>query len=429
MRLKKTLPIVSAFFMFISAARLTADSSGEKEKAAQFNQKGIEALNKNEYTQAIDYFKQSLEIMPDNDTIKKNLAVAHNNYAIYLNEQGKRQDAKESLYEAIEMEKDNAAYKDNLANIISALASEYYKNGNYELAIREIKESLALKPRHIPGLILLGQIYYQTQELESAEKTWKKAYSYAPKNKELKRMLTKLKDEKKIETELKKLDAYYFDIRFDKETVESEVYDIKYYLQEAYRDIGRDFDYFPRHKIPVILYAQKDFHQLRETPEWVAGLYDGKIRLPIRKDSMSEKDFKRLIWHEYTHAVVFNLTDGKCPIWFNEGLAKHEEAKIETPDTTALSNAVKNNSIIPLSKLNSSFSLRTNPNQLNLAYLESYSFIEFMLDRWTFHVIKDILSMLKRGKSLDEAFFEETNRNIFKLNNDWKDYIKRTYCK
>jgi len=380
-----------------------------KEKAAVFNQQAINALEKNDYITAIDYFERALQILPDNPIIKKNLALTYNNYAIDIANKNQIEDAKEMLYKAIAID-NNSNFKTNLANLLSRFATEYYKNGNYEFATYKLKEALALLPNHVPSLILLGQVYYQTQDLANAEKIWNKAFVLDPKNKDLKDMLKRLQSEKKVETSLKKLDAYNFDIRFDKEAIDSEVYDVKSFLQDAYRDIGRDFNYYPNQKMPVILYAQEDFQKLRQTPEWVAGIYDGKIRLPIRKNGMTDTEFKRLIWHEYTHSVVFDLTEGKCPVWFNEGLAKYEESKIEKPNLDPLLKMLKNKSYIPLRNLDSYFSMQTKPELLNLAYLEAYTFIDFILDRWNFHVIKNILLKIKNGKSIDKAMYEITNR-------------------
>lgn len=422
----KILSIIIISLLFYTDYSIARDIERE-QRAAKYNQSGIEALNKNDYIQAIDFFNQALQILPKNITVKKNLAITYNNYAITLNGENNTEDAKEYLYKAIELEKDNIHYKENLANIISSLAEKYYKDGEYDIAIRQLTESLALLPKHIPSLLLLGQIHYQMQELEKAQNVWERAYKYDPHNSELKQMLSRLKNEKLIETDLKQLDAYYFDIRFDKTVIDEEIYDVRYDLRDAYRDVGRDFNYYPQHKIPVILYAQEDFQKLRQTPDWVSGIYDGKIRLPIKNNGFSITELKKIIWHEYTHAVVFDLTDGRCPTWLNEGLAKYEELKQEKPDLTILKKAINENYCVPINKLESSFSLKNDPEKLNIAYLEAYSFIDFILNRWSFYLIKDILSHLKQGKSLEEAFYEETGRSMNKLNKDWCDYVQERY--
>lgn len=400
----------------------------EKQKAARWNEDGIEALDKGEFLDAIGLFQRALELLPDNKTIKANLGIAYNNYALFLNKKKDTETAKKYLYRAIETDHTNSKYKENLANIIYSKAEKLYQNRDYSSAANELQETLGFLHNHTPSLILLGQIHYQKQELSQAKTLWEKAYKYDPGNTDLRKLLSKLKKEQKVEKEFKQLDAYYFDIRFDKEVVNNEIYDIRFFLKEAYRNIGRDFNYYPTHKIPVILYTQEDFKILRKTPDWVAGIFDGKIRLPVKKDTLSETSFKRLIWHEYTHAIILDLTQGRCPIWFNEGLAKWEESKQYPPDVTALKDAIEKKSLIPLSELESCFSLHTKAERTNLAYLEAYSFIEFILDRWNFYVIREILVQLKNGRSIEEAFYEQVSRSFDRLDKEWLEYLQKTYC-
>lgn len=425
------LLVAASLFLVLLQSHSFALNPLEKEreyKASQWNKQAVEALNKGRFLVAIDFLQRALELVPDNETVKNNLAVAYNNYALKLNEEENVEAGKKYLYKAIEIEPQNSQYKQNLTNIIYAEAERFYQEGDYSTAAKELQELLALSPKHTPGLILLGQIYYQKQELNQAKTLWEEAYKHNPKDTNLRKLLSRLKKEEKVETQLKQLDAYYFDIRFDKEAVDSEIYDIRFYLREVYRDIGRDFNYYPKHKIPVILYTQEDFKTLRKTPDWVAGIFDGKIRLPVKKETLTETEIRRLIWHEYTHAIIMDLSQGNCPIWFNEGLAKWEESKQQPPDLTPLKKAVEKKALIPLTKLESCFSLHTSQDRLNLAYLEAYSFIEFMLDRWTFYTIREILTQLKEGKSIEQAFWQQLNRSINQLDRNWREYLQKRYC-
>lgn len=420
------LTLISLSLVLLQNASLAGGPPG-KQKAVRWNQQAVGALDKGEFLEAIDLFQRALELSPDNETIKKNLAVTYNNYALALNQKDNIEDAKKYLYKAVETDPQNHQFKENLANVIYNGAESFFRDGDYSVTAKELQEALSFSPNHTPSLILLGQIYYQKQELNQAKTLWEEAYKYDPGNTELRKLLARIKEEEKIENNLKQLDAYYFDIRFDKEVVDSEIYDIRYWLQEAYRDIGRDFNYYPKHKMPVILYTHEDFKDLRKTPDWIAGMFDGKIRLPVKKETLTETEIKRLIWHEYTHAVILDLAQGKCPIWFNEGLAKWEETKQQPPDLTPLKEAIQKNSLIPLAKLESCFSLHTSPDRVNLAYLEAYSFIEFILDRWNFYIIRGILEQLKNGKSIEEAFQEETYRSIDQVDSYWQEYLRKRY--
>ena len=422
----KTLPLIITLLFFFP--QVIFASPQQQNEAAAWNYRGITALDKDDYQEAISCFQQALQTLPEDKTIRKNLATAYNNYAIYLNENDDQRQAKKYLYQGLELDPKNTDYTGNLSHVMARLAAKYYHNGDYELAVNELQQSLTLVPQNISSLILLGQVYYQLQELTLAEETWKEALKHSPGDKNLKQKLNRLRKEMKVEGRLKHLDAYHFDIRFDEDIIDSEAYDIRCYLREAYRGIGKYFNYYPPHKIPVIFYSKDDFQKLRQTPEWIKGIYDGKIRLPAQKEHLLTPEFKKIIWHEYTHAVVFYLTLGRCPVWFNEGLAVYEESKVVKPDLTVLQAAVREKNLIPLSKLDSVFSVSKNPLKLNLAYLEAYTFIEYLLNRWNIHVVKSILEDLKQGETIEEALYRETYLRPDKLENNWRQFIERKYC-
>ena len=413
--------------LFIAPQSVLASSQKHNEAAA-WNNKGITALEQNDYREAISCFQQALHDLPEDKTIRKNLATAYNNYAIYLDKNNDHQQAKKYLQQSLELDPLNINYRKNLSQIMSRQAAEFFHNGDYELSIDELQESIVLDKQNISSFVLLGQVYYQMQELSLAESSWEKALKHDPENKDLKQKLDRLRKEIKVENGLKHLDADHFDIRFDEDIIDSEAYDIRGYLREAYRGIGKNLNYYPPHKIPIIFYSEEDFRKLRQTPEWIKGIYDGKIRLPAKKGQLLTSEFKKIIWHEYTHAIVFYLTDGRCPVWFNEGLAVYEESKVMPPNLKLLQTAVSQNRLIPLNELNSIFSESKDLSRLTLAYLEAYTFIEYLLDRWNMYVIKSILEGLKQGKTIEDALSRETYLKPAQLEDNWRQFIQRRYC-
>ena len=59
--------------------------------------------------------------------------------------------------------------------------------------------------------------------------------------------------------------------------------------------------------------------------------YDGTIKIPVSLNC-SYETLRKTIRHEYTHHLVFNLSEGKAPIWLNEGLAQLFETSLEYPE-------------------------------------------------------------------------------------------------
>ena len=99
-------------------------------------------------------------------------------------------------------------------------------------------------------------------------------------------------------------------------------------LERAYNRVGTDLSYYPSVRVPVILYTKKDYRSLTASPEWSGGLYDGKIRLPIGGAAHMTPMLRGVLFHEYTHVVVRELTKGNCPSWLNEGLAEYSGRRL-----------------------------------------------------------------------------------------------------
>ena len=85
-------------------------------------------------------------------------------------------------------------------------------------------------------------------------------------------------------------------------------------LEDAYGEVGRAFSHYPDQEIQVILYSDQQFQEVTDAPGWSGGVYDGKIRMPIGGIEKETPGLRRILYHEYTHAVVRDITK-RCPTW------------------------------------------------------------------------------------------------------------------
>ncbi|MCP4154956.1 MAG: hypothetical protein GY757_44950 [bacterium] len=210
---------------------------------------------------------------------------------------------------------------------------------------------------------------------------------------ELQYLYKKLLREKKVMKGYGDRQKVHFKIQFSKfehQEVQELVTDI---LQDAYRTVGQEIDFFPPDPVTVILYNEKGFFDVTRAPGWAGGLYDGKIRLPVRGVEGHEEELKRILVHEYTHALVHAITP-KCPLWLNEGLAEYfsrgaDEMKIKQ--------------LIPLKYLEHRFP-SGDPRLVIAAYIESYSAVCYLIDKYDLYRIKELLEALGEGEELGTAF-------------------------
>ncbi|MCX6580727.1 MAG: peptidase MA family metallohydrolase [Candidatus Aminicenantes bacterium] len=214
---------------------------------------------------------------------------------------------------------------------------------------------------------------------------------------ELLTLQNKLKREQKVMDDYGDQQKVHFKVQFSKMEhtgIENTVLDI---LEEAYRTIGSDFNFYPPASITVILYNEQGFFDVTRAPGWAGGLYDGKIRIPIKDIEGKEELLKRILFHEFTHALVRSITP-RCPVWLNEGLAEYF-----SEDEELLKLGAQLGQLIPLRRLEEGFP-SGDIRLVALAYLESYTAVSDLIEKHGLFRIKECLEALGKGEGLSESF-------------------------
>jgi hypothetical protein len=102
-------------------------------------------------------------------------------------------------------------------------------------------------------------------------------------------------------------------------------------LEVAWTRVGAQLDYHPAERVTVVLYDASQFQSVTRVHNWVTGLFDGKIRLPLARTAPPQPILERLVTHEYAHAAIHDLTRGRAPRWLQEGLAQVLEGTSADP--------------------------------------------------------------------------------------------------
>lgn len=115
------------------------------------------------------------------------------------------------------------------------------------------------------------------------------------------------------------------------------------------------------------------------------------------------------IVHEVTHLLIDDITRGNCPLWITEGLALYSEYITEEYEWGS---SVDISNIYTISELNNFKEL-----DAYLAYTESFRKVRFMVEKYDFNTVNDILAGLGEGKDLSILYKEITGSDIEELNN------------
>ena len=198
------------------------------------------------------------------------------------------------------------------------------KLGRWGEAVSELQAALSAQPNNFAARRLFAQALYRQNELELALEQVRVALALQA-DEELLVLQAKIEKEILVQRNYDDARTANFVVLFDGYEHDEIKYTVLDILKSAYAEIGKELDYFPEQPISVILYTAKDFSDVTHAPVWAGGMFgklDGKIRVPVQGATGREQALRRVLTHEYTHALLYR-PGARCPLWLHEGLAQY----------------------------------------------------------------------------------------------------------
>lgn len=203
-------------------------------------------------------------------------------------------------------------------NALIAETNECLAAGDWKCAERDVRELLKSEPNdtnlqmHLAGILFEQERYREcVSYVESLNFKHKDLDYFVEKSKLLEREMETLGVEKSM----------HFRLEFDGHPSKKDVMEALAVLEVAFDSISNLFDFIPENKISLVLYEDKDFQGMGSRPDWVAAVFDGKLRVPVNMMEHREV-YRPVLFHELTHAFVRAMTFKSIPLWMNEGIAQ-----------------------------------------------------------------------------------------------------------
>lgn len=303
------------------------------------------------------------------------------------------------------------------------LGIAYYHLREDGLAERELTRAAELNPGDPTAYQMLGELAYRRDDPEDAVSYWEKALQIDPSNNNLKARLDRVRREYHTEKDFNRDVTSHFLVKYEgREKIEAGRIVLRI-LEDAYGEIGRALSFYPSFEIQVILYSDRQFQDVTDAPGWSAGIYDGKIRIPIAGIECETPGLRRLLYHEYTHAVVRAITR-RVPTWLNEGLAQYFEGReISHAQHEALKRLAQAGSLPSLKQLEGSF-MGYSGNQAVIAYTLSLSVVKYSIERYGLYRIAAVLEELGKGADTSAALERGLLVSYEELDGGWKSSLE-----
>jgi len=191
---------------------------------------------------------------------------------------------------------------------------------------------------------------------------------------------------------------------------------VKEEIANSHRALMNKFGSLPDLKFPVSLVTRDKFNSAIAGTPWISAYFDGQS-LVFDLDELekaSPERFISLVHHEYSHAVIFSLSNGKCPAWLDEGLALIAGGGDRSQLFQAFSDWTENRKPLLLSSLDRSLT-NLSDEATAVAYAESLIATEYLVKHKGFAQIKGFLSALKQNFNPAAAFQGAFGKNYSQL--------------
>ncbi|MFZ4860044.1 MAG: peptidase MA family metallohydrolase [Desulfuromonadaceae bacterium] len=381
---------------------------------------GRELVKRGEYEKGIEQLQKSYLLFPLDLTFKRNLAEAYAAYGHQHFKQKRYEQADENFIKAEELYPEEVKYL-----LLRGISN--YQLKRYDVARYELEKAKSLKEDSTEVLYYLGLVQFDSDHRLEAIELWEQALKLSPGRSEIIELLKKSRKENSVEAKMDRGHSSRFDLTYDPGVDTAFALAILDVLESAANQIGAELGLFPEARVPVGIYKRADYKTVTDSPDWSGGFYDGKIRLPFGTLNEISPQIRSVLYHEYAHVVVFDMTRGNCPLWLNEGIAEIFGRRQYTRSRPESGRAVRTGKPADFRKLESGFS-ELSTSAASLAYEQSYSLVNYMVTTYGWHRVKQILEGLGKGLSFDDALtaaLKDYNLNYDSLVNEWRSSVAR----
>ncbi|MDH3446378.1 MAG: hypothetical protein OEN50_20840, partial [Deltaproteobacteria bacterium] len=216
-------------------------------------------------------------------------------------------------------------------------------------------------------------------------------------------------------------------------------------LEKSYTAIGAELGYFPKDKVRVEIapdassfnaISTLSLRDIEETGAVGICKFNKLMIISPRALSFGYRWVDSLS-HEYLHYAIVGLTNNKAPIWLHEGMARFYETRWRKPEPaknaaedyltpanqTLLVQALEKNQFVGFKQMEPSLIHLETPEQVQLAYAEAASAVDFINSSKGRSGMRELLAALN-DKSTPDAIGKMFGLSFDDFESQWKNFLK-----
>lgn len=252
-----------------------------------------------------------------------------------------------------------------------------------------------IRKRKDPALLAVaGVAAWRADDSRRAMEFWRSSLELQP-NPDIENLYRKVEREAKADQSTEKVYGLRVILRFESATLPIDTArQMVSVLDEEFSRIATQLGCTAEERIVAIAQSRDAYRKTTETAEWNGGQYDGRIRVPVLEGQAVDRNLRRALAHEITHACLSML--GRFPAWLQEGLAQKFSGDTLAPAVRVKLGEMARQSKLPkLSNLGQDWS-RLDTEHAVLAYALSLAAVEMFYQSYSEYGVANLLRNSER---------------------------------
>jgi tetratricopeptide (TPR) repeat protein len=319
----------------------------------------------------------------------------------------------------------NEAYGWNEENglVLALLTLAYVRRDDFPFA-RFYLDLAEQRAPHAPpqAYQVLGEVYYSLNRLEDAVAAWEHFQRLGGDSPKTLKALSKVRQELALASGQRQLDTDRFSLFWDPAISPSAVEAIADRLAKDYAEQSAFFATdLPSSQI-VILYSGRTYFSFVSVPDWVSGLFDGKIRISLDPDAGLAPELSGVLAHELAHSFMRQASADHAPGWLHEGIAQWLEGKRIARNE--IRGEFHGRPAHSLAELEGNLASRADRAAARTNYVQALAVVEYLFERHGSGSVACLVRALGEGKSFPDALRSETGLTADELFRKWKEWAR-----
>ncbi len=265
---------------------------------------------------------------------------------------------------------------------------------------------------------ILGKAHYFREDMEKAIEEFQLALTLKD-DPEIRASLEKATLEARTARGFDQKRLSHFIVSYEGETMESQGRLVLDSLERSRAALIAQLGYEPEQPVVVILYSRRSYREMGG-PHWSAGLFDGKIRMPVGGLHQVDEQIRSTLHHELVHAFIHARAGESAPRWLHEGVAEYMEGTRASDQGPLLARTIAEGSSFE-------HCLPTSQCDVRIFYPAAASLVDYVIQMRGVGGIRDVLASLREGNDIDGSLQRVLGKDEGALIRDWEHFVSRRY--